>query len=50
MFFSAILTLFFVLLGIVKRNSVPVSYVLLLLIYILFAFENTDLPDSDYSK
>lgn len=50
MFISAFITLFFVLLGIVKRNSVLVSYVLLLLVYILFAFENTDIPDSDYSK
>ena len=49
-YISVAITIFAILLGLIKTNSRVLSIVLLCLLYLFFAFENTDLPESDYNK
>lgn len=46
--FSIIITISAIILGLVSKNSRPVTYLLLFLLFILFTFEYTLLGDGDY--
>ena len=48
--FSVLITCTIVLLGVFKRKSRTLSFILFLLLWILFAFEKTDKGDGDYER